>query len=112
MAGQAYRPPYRPAPELVRQIDYEAHGKIRFNPERAIYGPGSGGTHSAYPATFFPLGRSFGTAAKMHALQPSAARELHYSPAYFDMPPHSVALQLLTDSGVAGSPLQTSTKHS
>src|SRR3546814_10758571 len=52
MAGQAYRPPYRPAPELVRQIDYEAHGKIRFDPERALYGPGSGGTLSAYPATF------------------------------------------------------------
>src|SRR3546814_2346673 len=33
MAGQAYRPPYRPAPELVRQIDYEAHGKIRRSEE-------------------------------------------------------------------------------
>src|SRR3546814_8278280 len=51
MAGQAYRPPYRPAPELVRQIDYEAHGKIRFVPERALSGPGRGGTLSAYPAT-------------------------------------------------------------
>src|SRR3546814_9044328 len=97
MAGQAYRPPYRPAPELVRQIDYEAHGKIRFDPERALYGPGSGGTLSAYPATFFHLGRYFGTAVKMHALEHGAAREILYSPDYFDMPADSVARQLRSE---------------
>src|SRR3546814_2123892 len=111
MAGQAYRPPYRPAPELVRQIDYEAHGKIRFDPERALYGPGSGGTLSAYPATFFHLGRYFGTAVKMHALEHGAAREILYSPDYFDMPADSVARQLPEDSGFAGFRLPESTPN-
>src|SRR3546814_14282629 len=63
MAGQPYEPPYRPAPEVVQQIDYEAHGKIRFDPDRALFGPDGTGTASAYPATFFHLGQFFGNSS-------------------------------------------------
>ncbi|MEO3430385.1 glucan biosynthesis protein D [Pelagibius sp. CAU 1746] len=112
-AAGPYRPPYRPAPEVVEQIDYEAHGKIRFDPGRALYGPGASGPQSAYPATFFHLGRFFGKSVKMHDLRDSAggmaAREILYAPDYFEMPPDSVARELPEDSGFAGFRLQEST---
>ena len=120
MAGRPYQPPYRPAPDVVEQIDYEAHGKIRFDPDKALFGPDSGGTQSAYPATFFHLGRFFGKSVKMHALENGpdgrSAREILYSPDYFEMPADSVARQLPEDSGFAGfrlqeSALQDSTGH-
>ena len=111
MARQPYQPPYRPAPAVVGQIDYEVHGKIRFDPERALYGPGGGGTQSDYPATFFHLGQFFGTSVKMHALEDGAAREILYSPEYFDMPADSIARQLPEDAGFAGFRLQESTAH-
>ncbi|HEY9548397.1 MAG TPA: glucan biosynthesis protein D, partial [Kiloniellaceae bacterium] len=109
MAGQPYEPPYRPAPEVVQQIDYEAHGKIRFDPDRALFGPDGTGTASAYPATFFHLGQFFGKSVKMHALEEGAAREILYSPDYFEMPKDSIARKLPEDSGFAGFRLQEST---
>jgi periplasmic glucans biosynthesis protein len=107
-AGEAYRPPYRPAPEIVEQIDYDAHGKIRFRPERALYAEGPG----SFPATFFHLGRFFGKSVKMHALEHgpggTSAREILYSPDDFEMPADSVARRLPQDSGFAGFRLQES----
>ena len=109
MARQSYQPPHRPAPEVVEQIDYEAHGKIRFDPERALYGPGGGGTQSDYPVTFFHLGQFFGNPVKMHALEDGVAREVLYSPDYFEMPADSIARRLPENSGFAGFRLQEST---
>jgi glucans biosynthesis protein len=111
MAGRPYEPPYRPAPEVVQQIDYEAHGKIRFDPDNALYGPGPGSTvgTSAYPATFFHLGRYFSKSVAIHALEDGMAREIHYSAGYFEMPAESIAHALPEDSGFAGFRLQEST---
>ncbi len=104
LAGKDYRPPYRPAPEVVAQIDYEAHGKIRFRPELAV--------PSAHPATFFHLGRFFGKSVKMHALDGGIAREILYSSDYFEMPADSVARLLPENSGFAGFRLQESSERS
>ncbi len=103
LAGEDHKPPYRPKPEVVERIDYEAHGKIRFRPELAA--------PSTYPATFFHLGRFFGKSVKMHALQNGAAREILYSPDYFEMPADSVARHLPENSGFAGFRLQESTER-
>jgi len=104
LAGAAYRPPYRPAPEVVERIDYDAHGKIRFRPDQALFAEGPG----SYPATFFHLGRYFGKSVKMHALKEGSAREILYSPDYFEMPADSIARELPEDSGFAGFRLQES----
>jgi glucans biosynthesis protein len=32
LARQPYVPPPRPAPDIVKQIDYAAHGKLRYRP--------------------------------------------------------------------------------
>jgi glucans biosynthesis protein len=106
-AAQPYKAPYRPAPELVKKIDYEVHGKIRYKSERALDAAGPG----AYPATFFHLGMFFPKSVKMHALRDGQAREILYSPDYFDMPANSIARKLPKDSGFAGFRLHESRKQ-
>ncbi|KKW68540.1 glucan biosynthesis protein D [Lampropedia cohaerens] len=103
-AEQDYVPPYRPAPDVVRRINYEEHGKLRFRTDAAPFGRmGEGG---AYPVTFFHLGEFFPKAVKMHLVQEGVAREIAYDPALFEMPEDSPAHQLPRDSGFAGFRLQ------
>jgi glucans biosynthesis protein len=102
MAKEPYRAPYRPAPDIVERIDYDAHGKIKFRAADAPFADGPG----PYPVTFFHLGRYFGKAVRMHLVEQGAAREILYSPTYFDMPPDSPARDLPADSGFAGFRLQ------
>lgn len=104
LSHEPYRPPYRPAPEIVKKIDYEAHGKIRFKPERALAASGPG----LYPATFFHLGMYFQKSVKMHALSGGEAREILYATDYFEMPANSIARKLPKDSGFAGFRLHES----
>ena len=85
----------------MKRIDYEAHGKIRFKPERGLFaetGP--------YPVTFFHLGQLFQSSVKMHEVRGTESREVLYSPRDFDMPRDSVARQLPEDAGFAGFRLQ------
>ncbi|MDR6291763.1 MULTISPECIES: glucan biosynthesis protein [Inquilinus] len=107
LAAQPYQPPYRPAPEIVEAIDYDAHGKIKFKTDLAPYADGTG----AYPATFFHLGRFFGEAVRMNLVVGDDSREILYRPRYFDMPEDSPARKLPADSGFAGFRLQESNKR-
>jgi glucans biosynthesis protein len=97
-AARPYAPPLRPAPEIVKKINYDVHGKIRFKPERALDADGP----SAYPATFFHLGEFFQSSVRMHQVSDGKARELLYSPDYFEMPADSIARKLPKNSGFAG----------
>ncbi|UUX97937.1 glucan biosynthesis protein [Aquabacterium sp. J223] len=94
--------------DVLERIDYDAHGKIRFNPEVALFKDGPG----AFPVTFFHLGRFFQTPVQMHVLEKAAsgfdAREILYSPSYFDMPADSPARQLPQGAGFAGFRFQES----
>jgi periplasmic glucans biosynthesis protein len=103
-ASRAYVPPERPAPDIVQAIDYAAHGKIRFRPDDALFANGPG----VYPATFFHLGRYFPTAVRIYAVEQGMAREVLYSPDYFDMPADSIARRLPPNSGFAGFRFQES----
>ncbi|MBX6322901.1 MAG: glucan biosynthesis protein D [Rhodospirillaceae bacterium] len=107
MAARPYTPPYRPAPEIVDAIDYDAHGKIRFRADLALYADGPG----AYPATFFHLGRYFPKAVRMHVVENGTARAILYEPDYFDMPADSIARKLPPGSGFAGFRLQESRRR-
>lgn len=98
LASTAYVEPYRPAPDLVKRIDYDVHGKIRFKSDNALFADGPG----VYPATFFHLGQFFQKSVKMHSLSDGQAREILYSASYFDMPSNSIARKLPKDSGFAG----------
>ena len=105
LAGKAYLPPRRPAPEIVDQIGYEQHGKIKFRPDYAMFNDDKG----VYPVTFFPVGKYFPKQVKMHAVDGGKAAEVLYEPEYFDMPSDSPAAQLPEDTGFAGFQVREST---
>lgn len=104
-AAQPYVPPPLPAPDVVKRIDYDAHGKLRFRPEYALFGDGPG----AYPVTFQFLGGFFPKSVRMHAVEAGQAREIVYSPDYFTVTPDSPARELPPDAnGFAGFWIQES----
>ncbi|MGI4776835.1 MAG: glucan biosynthesis protein [Janthinobacterium lividum] len=94
--------------EVLEKIDYETHGKIRFDTDNALFKDGPG----AFPVTFFHLGRYFQTPVHMHVLETASgdtfSREILYDPAYFDMPADSPARQLQQGAGFAGFRFQES----
>ena len=87
-AAKAYEPPPRPDPQIVEKIDYDAHGKLKYRKELALYGD------SAYPLSFQHVGRYFPKTVRMHALDGGEARELLYDPGYFAIGDDHVAAKL------------------
>ncbi len=108
LAAKPYAPPPRPRPDVLERIDYDAHGKIRFKPEMALWANGP----SPWPVTFFHLGRYFQKAVRMHVVEGDAprqnAREIVYDERYFDMPANSPARELPEGAGFAGFRFQES----
>ncbi len=102
LAGAPYRPVPRTAADILEQIDYDAHGNIRFRTDHALWAEGP----SPYPVTFFHLGRFFQKPVRMHAVSEGQAREIVYDDALFEMPPNSPARRLPQNSGFAGFRLQ------
>jgi glucans biosynthesis protein len=98
LARSDYVAPPRPAPDVLAKIDYDAHGKIKFKTDLAVWADGPG----KFPVTFFHLGRYFQKPVRMHVVENGEAREIVYDDAYFDMPADSPAHQLPTGSGFAG----------
>lgn len=104
MAAQPYQAPPNPQPDVLQRIDYDAHGKIRFKPEMALWANGP----SSWPVTFFHLGRYFQKPVRMHVVEAGRAREIVYDESYFEMPANSPAHELQTGTGFAGFRLQES----
>src|SRR5215213_11122606 len=65
LARAPYIPPTRPAPEVLQQIDYDAHGKIKFKTDLALWANGP----RAFPVTLFHLGRYFQLPVRMHVVE-------------------------------------------
>lgn len=101
--------PYVPLPlqSAAQALDYEAHGRIRFNPNRALFADGSG----PFPATFFHLGRYFQKGVALHEVRDGKSREILYDPALFSLPIDSPAHRLPRDAGFAGFRLQESLRR-
>jgi glucans biosynthesis protein len=98
MARSPYVAPPSPSPEVLYQIDYDAHGKIRFKTDLALWATGP----SDFPVTFFHMGRFFQKPVRMHVVEGGQAREIVYDSDYFDMPADSPARKLPDNSGFAG----------
>lgn len=98
LAAAPYEPPPAPAPELVRRIDYEAHGRIDYRRELALWRRGPG----TYPVTFFHLGRWFPHPVRIYEVRGDQAREVEYRTDYFDIPADHVAWGLPPTAGFAG----------
>ena len=82
MAGKPYAPPATAPADILSKIDYEAHGKIKFDTAHALFADGPG----QFPVTFFHLGTFFRAPVRMHVVEKGAAREIVYDESYFDMP--------------------------
>ena len=108
LAGKPYAPGTPLPAAVLERIDYEAHGKIKFNTDSALFKDGPG----QYPVTFFHLGKFFQVPVHMHVLSRSGddffAREIVYDPGYFDMPADSPGRELPQGAGFAGFRFQES----
>ena len=89
-AAKDYVAPPRPNPDIVSKIDYDAHGKLRYRQDAALWGNGG----SAYPVTFQHVGMFFPKTVKMHAVEGGRAREILYDPRVFMGGPDHVAAKL------------------
>lgn len=90
--------------DILQQIDYDEHGKIKFKPEYALWANGPG----KFPVTFFHLGRYFQTPTRMFLVDKGDAREIIYNVDYFSMPEDSPATKLSKNIGFAGFRFQES----
>src|SRR5579862_8457860 len=63
-AARAYEPPPALPEKILTRIDYEAHGKIKFNTDYALFKDGPG----EFPVTFFALGRYFPVGVNMFVI--------------------------------------------
>lgn len=112
LARQSYQPAFQPSASVLEQIDWEAHGKIRFKPEDALFSGESG----QYPVAFFHPGRFFQSPVKMYRLDNFSnttpdqfiAREILYEKRHFEMPDDSPAQRLGAETGYAGFRIQES----
>jgi glucans biosynthesis protein len=104
MATEPHAPPARLDPDLFRSITYEELGKVRFRADHALFADGPG----VYPASFFLPGKFSPDPVRIFAVAGARAREVLYSPAYFDIPDGSLVRQLPDDAGFAGFRLQES----
>jgi periplasmic glucans biosynthesis protein len=107
-ATHDYVPPDHLPQQVLDRIDYEAHGKIKFDTDSALFRDGPG----QFPVTFFHLGHFFPTPVHMYVLASSgstvSAREILYDPGYFTMPADSPARELPKGAGFAGFRFQES----
>jgi periplasmic glucans biosynthesis protein len=106
LSGSSYVAPPLIKPDILESIDYDAHGKIRFKPELALFAD----TDAEHPITFFHLGRYFKKPVRMHVVSKGTAAEILYDPDYFDMPKDSPAHALPENVGFAGFRFQESVK--
>ncbi len=104
LAARPYVAPPSPRADILERIDYDAHGKIRFKPQMALWADGP----SPWPVTFFHLGRYFQKPVRMHVVDAGRSREILYDESYFEMPADSPARELPTGAGFAGFRFQES----
>ncbi|MXN65090.1 glucan biosynthesis protein D [Stappia sp. GBMRC 2046] len=96
LAEEPYEPAKIRASEALEAIDYDAHWKIVFDKEHTV------DIADGVPVQMFHMGRYFKEPVKLHLVEGGNARELLYSPDYFDMPEDSPARKLPDDIGFAG----------
>jgi glucans biosynthesis protein len=84
--------------EALERIDYDLYQQIRPRPERSLWQHGGG----AFPAQMFHLGRYFKLPVDIHVVVDGKAREVLYSPDFFDFGETGLAEDLPPDLGFAG----------
>ena len=97
LAASSYVETPPSSPDIVRSLDFAVSQKITFRPESTLWGNGSG-----YPVRFFHLTRYADQPVKIHAVNGGSAREILYSPQYFDFGGTGLEKKLPADLGFSG----------
>ncbi|WP_291954724.1 glucan biosynthesis protein D [Chelatococcus sp.] len=90
LAAKPYQSPPRPDPAIVSKIDYDAHGKLKYKTDFALFADGK----SPFPITFMHVGQFFPKTVQMFAVASGKAREILYQPDYFTMGTGHIAQKL------------------
>jgi periplasmic glucans biosynthesis protein len=98
MARAAYSPPHRPAPDVVRTMNFDLSQHIAFRPEYGLWAD----SPSPMPLRFFPVKQVVPNAVKIYALNGGMAREVIYRPTYFDWDGTGLDKRLPADAGFSG----------
>ena len=96
LAAAPYEAPKPPVPALIHSLNFDTIQKIRFRPQFALW-PGG-----PFPVQLFHLHRYVTLPVKLHVVRDHTARELIYSPRYFDYGETGLAQKLPPDLGFAG----------
>jgi len=95
LASVAYKEP-APAPEVVHALDFALSQKIKFRPESALWANGN------FPVRFFHLTRYADTPVRIFVANGKSARQVVYSPRYFDYGGADVEKKLPSNLGFSG----------
>lgn len=95
LAGEPYRPPQGPPPELVRAVDYDAVGQISYKPETTLWRGDRG-------VRLFPVSAAARTPVAIHVVAGGQARQVIHANELFDMPADSPLRKLGDTSGFGG----------
>ncbi|WP_343035927.1 glucan biosynthesis protein [Hongsoonwoonella zoysiae] len=96
LAAKPHDAPKIRAGQALEAIDYDAHWKIVFDKAHTV------DIADGVPLQMFHMGRYFKEPVKLHLVEGGSAREILYSPEYFDIPEGSPARELPDDIGFAG----------
>jgi len=97
-ARKSYAAAAPAVPELLGRIDYDAVQKIAFRPDHALWHRGPG----RFPVRFFHLHKLNMESVRIHVVSDGVAREIGYSPAYFDYGGLDVGQKLPPELGFSG----------
>ncbi|MGD9862808.1 MAG: glucan biosynthesis protein [Pseudodonghicola sp.] len=102
LSRQAFAQEPSPDAAILEQIDFDAHGQIRFRRDRALWGE----SPADNPVQFFFPGRYFPLPVHVYVVEGDTAREVPFSRALFTIPADSPAQQLTRTEGFAGFSVQ------
>ena len=97
-AAAPYQPPPQEQAKLLEQIDYDTYFRIRFRPELSLFSD----EPAAPSVRLFPPGRYSKDIVSFHLVEGTNAREVIYSPDYFDFPADSPFAKLPANFGFSG----------
>jgi glucans biosynthesis protein len=98
LARQPYRAPENAIPQVLLDLDYDAHRDIRFKPARSIWR--SEGL--PFQLQFFHLGLFFNRPVAINLVEKGISRRLPFDPTFFDYGRNRFTEPLPADLGYAG----------
>ena len=106
LAGAAYAPPEKLAPQFLRELTYDQYQSIGFRHDHALWAQ----TQSAFRLEFFHCGRGFKEPVELFELVGGAARAIRYRPDMFKFDGSGIdPRELSADLPFAGFRVHTAT---